>query len=184
MSAVRTFHDGIRCRTAGSRLPGWPRVVPVHAVPPARPFIRLGPPPVPADPPTSTLRSTARGGAGVDAALRRQFHDRLDVVRRRRSVPPLVTAALAAVDHDGPPGPHLHGNRAHRPCAVSRPITGVDVHMPGPQAARAVVGVAVAVHRRPAGKALEVLGGTGETTGHHPTVRDGRTDGRTSKGQH
>ncbi len=202
MSAVRTFHDGIRRQSARSRLPGWAgavpvRVAPVRAVPAAGPLVPGAfvpgalvqlpfvscalvqlpwPGPLaPARPLASAPRSAARGmirdGTGmVDAALRRQPHDCLKVVRRGYPVPPLVAAGLTAVEQDGSPGAHLHRDRTHRPRAVGGPIAGVDVHVPGPQAARAVVGVAVAAHRRPAGKAAEVLGGTGEATGHRMTV--------------
>ncbi len=64
----------------------------------------------------------------------------------------------------------LHRDRAHRAVAPRRPVTRVDIHMPRPQAARAVVGIAVPADRCPADKALEVLGGTDEATGHSPRV--------------
>ncbi len=67
-------------------------------------------------------------------------------------------------------GTGLHRNRAHRAATLRRSITGVDVHMTGPQAARTVVGVTVTVDRCPTGEALEILGGADEATGHLPTV--------------
>ncbi len=64
----------------------------------------------------------------------------------------------------------LHRDRAHRAATLRCPITGVDVHMTGPQAAWAVVGVTVTVDRCPTDEALEILGGTDEAPGHPLTV--------------
>jgi len=79
-----------------------------------------------------------------------------------------VAAADAAVQ-DGRLAavPDLQSDRLHQSAAVGQPVAGIDVHMSAPETARAVIGVAVALHEDSASGAGEVLLGSLEFLGRH-----------------
>jgi hypothetical protein len=59
-----------------------------------------------------------------------------------------------------------HGDRLHQPLAARGPVAWMNVHVLGPEAARAVICEAVALDQSTAACAHEVLDPPGEATAH------------------
>jgi hypothetical protein len=57
-----------------------------------------------------------------------------------------------------------HGDRLHQPLTACGPVARMNVHVLGPEAARTVIGIAVALDQATAAGADEVLDSTGEAT--------------------
>jgi len=53
--------------------------------------------------------------------------------------------------------PAVDSHRHHQAAALGQPVAGIDIHVPAPQAARAMVSVTIALHLQPAVAAGEIF---------------------------
>ena len=106
-------------------------------------------------------------GTGPERSQKADIKQALRIVIRRDAVPAFVSAVGAAVQDGRLAVSDLQSDRLHQSAAVGHSVAGIYVHMPTPEAARAVVGVAVAAHEDPATGAGEVLLGSLKLFGQH-----------------
>lgn len=94
------------------------------------------------------MESRTEGGLAAHE-VHRSFHhaqDRLKVIFLGTALTPLKTTQLTAVKQNMLRRLCLNRDRLHQPATGGGAITGVNVNMPTPKAARAMIGKAIALH--------------------------------------